>query len=51
VNHADVATSYYNVGISLGDLGDYKQSIEYHKKSLEIRINLFGEVHVDVATS
>jgi tetratricopeptide (TPR) repeat protein len=46
-----VATSYFNSAISLSRLGDYKQAIEYHRKCLEIRINLFGEVHADVENS
>jgi preprotein translocase subunit SecA/nephrocystin-3 len=49
--NADVAESYKNIGISYGQLGDHKQSLEYNRKSLAIRINLFGENHADVAES
>jgi hypothetical protein len=50
-NHADVAESHNYIGVSYYSLGDYKQSLEFHQKSLAIRMKLYGENHADVAAS
>ncbi len=34
--HADVATSYNNVGVQYCELGDLRKGVEYRKKALEI---------------
>jgi hypothetical protein len=46
--HAD---DFNSKGKKSYELRDYKQSLEYHLKSLTIRIKLFGENHADVAES
>jgi tetratricopeptide (TPR) repeat protein len=43
--------NYHNIGVSYGNLGDQKQSIDYFQKSLASWIKLFGENHVNVAES
>ena len=35
--HPHVATSYNNVGLSLGELGRHKESLEMQEKALEMR--------------
>ncbi len=49
--HADVATSYYNLGVVCHDPGQYSEATEYHEKGLEIRKKIYGEEHADVAKS
>ncbi len=49
--HPDVANSYNNIGVSLGDLGRYEEALEYLQKALVIQKKVFGEEHPDVATS
>ncbi len=50
-NHADVATSYSNVGSAYGGLGQHNKALEYKQKALDLRLDLFGESHVDVTGS
>ncbi len=38
-------------GFCLYQFGDYTRALEYHEKSLEIRLKLFGEHHRDTAQS
>ena len=49
--HLDVATSFYNLAIVLGDQGDLKQAKEYHERALAIRKQTLGPQHPDVASS
>ncbi|NGX52452.1 MAG: Photosystem I assembly protein Ycf3 [Candidatus Anoxychlamydiales bacterium] len=49
--HPHVATSYNNIGGSLGDLGRYEEALEYLQKALVILKKVFGEEHPHVATS
>ena len=42
---------YNDLGFCYGQLGDYKRSLVYAEKALEIRLELFGERHPDTATS
>ena len=39
------------LGVSYRDIGDYNKAIEYHKKTLEIRINTLGDDHLGVVNS
>ncbi len=50
-NHPDVATSYHNLGLIFDSKGNYERSIEFHEKSLKIRLISLGENHLSVATS
>jgi tetratricopeptide (TPR) repeat protein len=40
-----------DLGFCCGSLGDYKRSLEYNEKVLELRLELFGERHPDTANS
>lgn len=40
-----------DLGFCYESLGDYKRALEYAKKSLKIRLELFGEQHRDTASS
>jgi tetratricopeptide (TPR) repeat protein len=46
-----VATSYNNMGLVFDSQGDYPKALEYHEKSLEIRLSTLGADHPDVASS
>ena len=50
-DHADVATSYNELGAVYTDIGEYIQARELHAKALTIRKKIFGEEHAHVATS
>ena len=50
-SHADVATSYNDLGAVYMDIGEYNQAKELHAKALMIRKKIFGEEHAHVATS
>ncbi|KAL9958275.1 hypothetical protein ACROYT_G035271 [Oculina patagonica] len=50
-DHADVATSYNDLGAVYTDIGEYNQAKEFHAKALAIRKKIFGEEHAHVATS
>ena len=50
-NNSETATSYNNVGLSYGNLGDEKTALEYLLKALKIREEVLGEKHPDTATS
>ena len=47
----DVAMSLMNLGIVYDSLGEYGKALEYHEKSLGIKIKLVGQDHMDVAES
>ena len=49
--HADVATSYNNLGVVYKNIGQYNEAKDYYEKALIIRKKIFGEEHADVATS
>ncbi|XP_078344974.1 uncharacterized protein LOC144630495 [Oculina patagonica] len=49
--HADVAASYYNLGVVSVNLGQYYVGKEYHEKGLVIRRKIYGEEHAAVAAS
>ena len=49
--HLDVATSYNVIGLVYDSQGNYTKALEYHEKSLAIRLSIFGENHPDVADS
>ena len=42
---------YNNIGNVYYDQGNYSAALEYHFKSLEIRIKVLGEEHVSTAAS
>ena len=46
-----MATSYNNVGCTLGELGRHDEALVHQQKALEMRLAIFGEKHPDVATS
>eukprot|EP00295_Goniomonas_pacifica_P022693 CAMPEP_0175942662 /NCGR_PEP_ID=MMETSP0108-20121206/25075_1 /TAXON_ID=195067 ORGANISM="Goniomonas pacifica, Strain CCMP1869" /NCGR_SAMPLE_ID=MMETSP0108 /ASSEMBLY_ACC=CAM_ASM_000204 /LENGTH=83 /DNA_ID=CAMNT_0017267447 /DNA_START=54 /DNA_END=302 /DNA_ORIENTATION=- len=33
------------------DQGDYPRALDHHKRALTIKLEIFGEVHADVATT
>ena len=45
-----VATTYDNLGIVHGNLGEFEQAKEYHERALAIRLEKLDAKHVDVAT-
>ena len=49
-NHPDIANSYNNLGNVHGNMGDYTRALEYHSKSLNMKIALYGACrdHPDV---
>ena len=49
--HADVASSYNNLGSVFQQLGQYNEAKEYHEKALIIYKKIFGEEHAGVASS
>ena len=49
--HADVATSYNNLGIVYRNLGQYNEAKEHYEKAVIIRKKIFGEEHAAVATT
>ena len=49
--HPSTATSYNNIGLSYGNLGDYPKALEYHFKALAIREKVLGKEHPDTAMS
>ena len=49
--HADVASSYNNLGTVLGNQGDLKQAKEYHDRAFAIMQQTSGPQHPDVASS
>ena len=49
--HADVASSYDNLGRDYEQLGEYNAAKEYHEKALIIYKKICGEEHADVASS
>ena len=51
-NHPEVASTYSNMAIVCSDGGDgLDRALEYHKKSLSIRVNCLGENHPGVTDS
>ena len=49
--HSSTAESYYTLGITQNELGDFKSSLESHQRALDIRRKLFGEDHSSTADS
>ena len=49
--HANLATSYGNLGLIWGEIGDFDQALEFILKCLEIALKTFGSEHPSVATS
>lgn len=47
--HTDVTECYNNLGVLYTEQGEYAKALEYHEKSLQIRLALLGETHTDVA--
>lgn len=50
-NQEILANLYNDFGSLSGELGNYQEQFDNHKKSLEIRLDLFGEKHADTASS
>ena len=50
-NHPNTAASYNNIGGVYAAQGNYAEALEYHEKSLAIRLKVFGETHPDIAAS
>jgi tetratricopeptide (TPR) repeat protein len=50
-DHVDVATSYQNIGLSLGQLGDLGGSVAAYREALRILQNVLGPSHPDVAAT
>ena len=50
-NHADVATSYNNVGVTYKYLGRDEKALENLMKALDIMKTIFGDTHTDIATT
>ena len=46
-----LAQSYNNVGYLYYLLKDYQKALGYHQEALKLRIENFGEIHVDIAQS
>ncbi len=49
LSHVDVARTNGNMGCVEESLGNFQKAVEYHKKSLEIKIKSLGGAHVYVA--
>ena len=49
--HADLATTYNNLGAVFHSLARYKQAKEYHGKALIIQKKIHGEEHSNVAAT
>jgi tetratricopeptide (TPR) repeat protein len=50
-DHVDVATSYQNIGLSLGQLGDLEGSLTAYRKALTILQNALEPSHPNVANT
>ena len=46
-----MATSYYNIGSALDDLGKPEEALFQYQKALEIRTRVFVHEHLDLAMS
>ena len=49
--HADVASSFQNLGHCYNEQGDLVRALEYSLQALNVRRTLFGETHPSVAAS
>ena len=49
--HPDVAKSYVNMATVYKSQGKYDEALEYHQKSLSIRLTTHGDMHPAVAAS
>jgi len=49
--HPSTANSYYSLGISQHELGDFNSALESNQRALDIRCKLFGEDHASTADS
>jgi tetratricopeptide (TPR) repeat protein len=50
-NHVDVAASYQNIGLSLGQLGDFDGALAAYRKALKILQSALNGDHPDVAAT
>ena len=50
-DHASTADSYYSLGVTQHELGDYKSALQSKQRALAIRTKLFGEDHASTADS
>jgi tetratricopeptide (TPR) repeat protein len=49
--HLDIAESLDNIATSYNCLGEFQKALEYYRKSLKIKKNLFDQKHPDIGTS
>lgn len=47
----DTADSYNTIAKTYYHIGDMSNALAYHKKALNVRVNVFGEEHIDTAQS
>ena len=45
------ASSYNDIGCIYDERGDYAKALDYYEKALQIRLQIYGEKHLDVAMS
>ena len=50
-DHVDVASSFQNIGLALGQLGEYIESLEAYRSALEILQKALSPNHPDVAAT
>ncbi|KAF6030871.1 hypothetical protein EB796_010834 [Bugula neritina] len=49
--HADIASSYNNIGGVYSEMGEYSKTLEYYRKGLEMQLVVYGSdtVHAHIA--
>ena len=50
-NYEGTSDSYYSLGITQYEMGDFRLAQRSHQHVLDIRLNLFGKDHVKTADS
>ena len=45
------AQSYYSLGVTQNELGDFTSALQSHQRALDIRVKLFGEEQAVTAKS
>ena len=50
-NYEGTSDSYYSLGITQYEMGDFRFAQRSHQHALDIRLNLFGKDHVKTADS
>ena len=50
-NHPSTADSYYSLGVTHHELGDFNSALESQQRALGFRRKLFGEDHSSTADS